>query len=358
VSFLFPASTITFEAALRDVAAASWKARVNAARALGDVTAPAERRRAIAALVPALRDDRDEVRAEACCSLGALYAHDDDRAADPTDPTDRAGDVAPVVAALVSRLMDGAAIVRQNAAIALGSLGHADGFAPLAEALRDGPPDLRFQAATSLAEIDPPRAFEPLVAALADADPQVVGAAALSLGAIGDPRGVAPLVARVDHPDVAARFDVAYALADLGDGSGRAALAAGLVDSARAWDAVTALAKLGSVDDVEALARALVAKRTPIEASVLAAGRLLAIAPQSSHADAARRVVLAALTARKTHIRGLAVEQLGEAAGTWARLPLDKLARSGKGADLHEAIAAALARIDARARDGGAEAAP
>jgi HEAT repeat protein len=347
VSFLFPAPTITFEAAMRDLTSTSWKARVNAARALGDVTAPAERRRAIVALVTAVRDDRDEVRAEACCSLGALHAE----AEAPDD------DVAAVVAALVSRLVDGAPIVRQNAAIALGSVGHADGFAPLVEVLHSGPPDLRFQAATSLAEVDASRAFEPLVAALADADPQVVGAAALALGAIGDPRSVAPLVALVGHADAGTRFDVGYALADLGDGAGRAALAAGLLDGQRAWDAVIALAKLATVDDVEALARALVAKHTPLEASVLAAGRLLAIAPSSSHADAARRVLLAALTARKTHIRGLAVEQLGEAAGTWARLPLDKLARSGKGADLHDAIAAALSRIDARARAGGAEAA-
>ncbi len=261
----------------------------------------------------------------------------------------RQGTFAGVVAALVHRLDDLTEVVRQNAAIALGSIGHADSFAPLADALRTGPPDLRYQAATSLAEIDPPRALAPLVAALDDADAQVVAAAALAIGAIGDAAGIAPLAAQLEHADAGARFDVGYALAELGDGRGRAALVAGLGDEPRAWDAVTALARLGTADDVEALAHALVAKRTPMEAMVLAAGKLLALAPESPHADAARRVLLAALTVRKTHIRGLAVEQLGDAAGAWARAPLDKLARSGKGEELLDAIAGALAQIDARA---------
>jgi HEAT repeat protein len=337
VSFLLPAQTITFEAAMRDLSGDSWKGRVNAARALGDVAAPVERARAIAALVRAVADDRPEVRAEACCSLGALYAN-----------TDATAGSAELVAVLVSRLDDGVPVVRQNAAIALGSLHHADAFAPLATALRDGPPDLRFQAATSLAEIDPARAFDPLVAALADTDAQVVAAAALSIGAIGDARGIAALAAVVDHKDAGTRFDVGYALAELGDDRGRPALIAGLADAQRAWDAVTALARLGTADDVEALARALVAKRTPVEASILAAGKLLLLAPASAHADSARRVLLEALTNRKTHVRGLAVEQLGEAAGPWAKAPLDRLARSGKGADLLDAIAGALAQIDAR----------
>ena len=40
VSFLFPSSTITFEAALRDLAQGSPKARAAAAQALGDVEDP------------------------------------------------------------------------------------------------------------------------------------------------------------------------------------------------------------------------------------------------------------------------------------------------------------------------------
>jgi HEAT repeat protein len=329
VSFLFPSSTITFEAALRDLAQGSPRARAFAAHALGDVTEPTEKRRALDALIRALDDDRFEVRAEACSSLGDLL-----------EPS--------AIPHLIKRLDDGAAPVRQNAAIALGSIGHPDGFAPLAEALKDGPADLRFQAASSLAEIDPARAYDPILAALEDKDPQVVGAAALSLGAINDARAIPLLVGKLDHKDPATRFDVAYALAELGDVSGREVLAAALSDVDRAWDAVTALGTLGKADDVEALGRAMASKKTPPEATVLAAGTVLGIAANGTHHDAARRVLLAALGARKVHVRGLAVEQLGLHAGTWAKAPLEKLAKSGKGSDLLDAIAASLRAIEER----------
>ncbi|HMG53036.1 MAG TPA: HEAT repeat domain-containing protein [Kofleriaceae bacterium] len=329
MSYLFPSPTITLEAALRDLAQGSPKARTAAARALGDVTEPAEQRRAVDALVRALDDDRPEVRAEACASLGEL------------------GDGS-ALAVLVRRLDDGVAVVRQSAAIALGTLGAAGGFEPLAEALRDGPADLRFQAATSLAEIDPARAFDPLIAALDDGDAQVVAAAALSLGAIGDARAIPRLAALLEHREPATRFDVAYGLADLGDPRGRAVLTAALGNAERAWDAVIALARLATPDAAEALGRALVSRHTPPEATVLAAGSLLKIAPYGAHHDAARRVLLAALTARKVHVRGVAVEQLGEVGGEWATAPLEKLARSGKGAELVESIAGALRAISSR----------
>lgn len=329
MSYLFDSSTITLDAALRDLAQGSPKARTAAAHALGDVEEPAEKRRAVDALMRALGDDRPEVRAEACASLGELG-----------DPG--------ALPQLVRRLDDGIAAVRQNAAIALGSLRHPDGFSPLAEALRQGPADLRFQAATSLAEIDPARAYDPLIAALGDADPQVVAAAALSLGAIGDRRAVPALTGALAHRDPATRFDAAYALAELGDPAGIDVLGAGLGDAERAWDAVGALAQLAGTDAAERLGRALVSKHTPPEATVLAAGRLLEIAPDSPHRDAARRVLLAGLTARKVHVRGIAVEQLGEVGGAWAVAPLDKLARSGKGSELLESIAAALRAIEGR----------
>lgn len=329
MSFLFPSSTITFEAALRDLAQGSPRARAFAAHALGELTEPAEKRRAIEALTTALGDDRFEVRAEACSSLGELK-----------EPS--------AIAALSKRLGDGHAAVRQQAAIALGTIGHPDGFEALAESLADGPADLRFQAATSLAEIDPARSYPLLVKALDDKDPQVVSAAALALGAIGDAAAIPLLAKHLDHADAGARFDVAYALADLKDSRGRKNLVEALADSERAWDAVTALGNLASADDAEALGRAMSNKKTPPEASVLAAGTLLAIAPNGTHHDAARRVLLAALGARKEHVRALAVEQLGLHAGDWAKAPLEKMARSGKGADMLEAIATALRAIEER----------
>jgi HEAT repeat protein len=325
VSFQFPSLTITFDAALRDIGSGSAKARAAAAHALGGVTGEVERRRAADALVRALDDDKPEVRAEACASLGELRE-------------------AAAVGALVKRLDDGVAVVRQNAAIALGTIGHPDAFEPLVDALREGPADLRFQAATSLAEIDPARAIDPALAALEDSDPQVVGAAALSLGAVGErerERVVAALASKLEHKDAGARFDVAYGLAELKDDRGRDVLGAAIADADRAWDAVTALGVLRAVTELRA---AVVAKKIPQEAQVLAAGRLLAV-----EADPlAQKLLLDALTTRKTHVRGLAVEQLGEVGGPWAQAPLERLARSGKGGELLEAIANALRAIQER----------
>jgi HEAT repeat protein len=339
VSFLFPgwaehvASKMTIEAALRDIVRGSPKARALAAQRLGDATDPVEKHRASLALISALEDERPEVRAEACVSLGELR-----------EPS--------AVTHLIRKLDDGVPVVRQNAAIALGTLGQPEGFTPLAEALASGPADLRFQAATSLAEIDAPRAYDLLVPALDDKDPQVVAAAALSLGAIGDPRAIPALRGKLDHKDPGARFDVAYALADLKDAAGRAVLGRALVDDSRAWDAITALANLGTAEDAELLAPLLANRRdnkpTPQETQVLAAGAILKIAPDSKHTEEAKRVLLGALTARKMNVRGLAVEQLGATAGDWAKQPLEKLAKSGKGVDLLETIATAIREIDAR----------
>lgn len=329
MSFLFPSSTITFEAALRDVANGKPQSRAAAAHALGDVTDPAERRRAIDALVQALEDNHPAVRMEACASLGALR--------EPGTLT-----------ALVKRLDDGEPAVRQNAAIALGTIGHADAFDPLERVLRKGPPDLRFQAATSLAEIDPARAFEPVLAALADSDPQVVAAAALALGSVAKAdmarkeKATQALLAKLEHADASARFDIAYALAELGSDAGRATLSAACTDDDRAWDAVNALAEVRAVDE---LTRIVANKKAAAEARALAAGKLLAFGVTDT---SARTVLLESLSSRKGHVRGIAVEQLAEVGGPWAKAPLEKLARSGKSAELLEAIAAALRQIDSR----------
>ena len=121
-------------------------------------------------------------------------------------------------------------------------------------------------------------------------------------------------------------------------------LSRGLNDEERAWDAVTALAKLGTEADVDELAAALTDRGVPAEATVLAAGKVLA----HRSSEPAKRVLLAALTARKTHVRGLAVEQLIEVGGEWAIAALEKMATLGKNAELGEVIATALATIRGR----------
>jgi hypothetical protein len=329
VSFLFPSQTITFDAAMRDLASGTPKARALAAHALGEVTAADERTRAADALIAALDDARAEVRCEAAASLGELG-----------DPR--------AVPGLVKRLDDGDAAVRQCAAIALGSLRHADAWDALVTALREGPADLRFQAASSLPEIDPPKSYDVLVGALGDGDPQVLSAIALSLGAIGDGRATGHLARLLEHADRGVRFDAAYALSELGDARGRDALAAALAEAERAWDAACALERLASPADADALATAVGDRKAPPQVQIRAAGALLAIAPAHDKADAARRVLLAGLALRKPELRGLSIEELVQVGGAWAEDALAKMRTSRKGKDFVDVIDQALEKIRGR----------
>ncbi|MEZ4359881.1 MAG: HEAT repeat domain-containing protein [Kofleriaceae bacterium] len=345
----FTSSTITLDAALRDLASGNVKARHRAATALGDVEGATERRRAAVALTAALEDDAPMVRAAAAESLGAL------------------GELAPVPA-LIARLADGDSAVRQQAAIALGALRDPAGFPPLAEALREGPADLRFQAATSLAEIDAVAAYEPLVAALADRDAKVAAAAAVALGTLGDGRAVRHLAPLLEHADDDVRFEAAWALAELDDARGGEVLRAQLRSEppsprplGRVIEAVEALARLGSPEEREALSALLASRAAQPEAAIVAARHVLALLGEGARDDvddlrerqAAELVLLTALSARKEHLRGLAVEQLALVGGAWAEEPLRALARSRRGRALAEPIEDALAAI---ARRLGAEA--
>lgn len=298
---LFPQSTITTDAALRDLASERAKVRAAAAGALGDAE-PERAGEAVAALVRAVDDLDPDVRAAAILSLGDLG---DPAAAEP----------------LVLRLDDGVPAVRQCAAMALGRLGAAAAFEPLARALAEGPPDLRFQAATSLAEIDPARARDPLVAALADGDPEVVGAAALGLGAIGDRAAADPLAARLGHPARRTRFDVAYALAELGDRRALDPLAAFAADRELAWDAIEALEKLAAGPR---LAELIDGAPEP-EHRLRAAAALLTCAPDHPAAGRARAALEAGLTGWRTRRRALALELVGKVGGSWAIAALERL---------------------------------
>lgn len=358
-------STITFEAALRDLESTRDRVRAQAAHALGDVAAPEARARAVPALIRALDDARFEVRTEAALSLGDLESED-------------------AVPALAARFTDSAPAVRQAAVMALGKLGFATAFEAVARALAEGPPDLRFQAATSLAEIDAERAREPLLAALADSDGQVVGAVAVALGAIGEARAIAPLAALLEswtRPET--RFDIAYALADLGDARAVDVLG-GFVDDGRVgWDAIDALERLGARlsarthpddrpvseqppgdevllgqehADADAVCCAaagymapLLRRRSLDPMLVLrAAAAILALDADNPAAESARDRLLAGLSARKREHRGLAIDLLARVGGRWAVAPLERLRGRRAGKPFREELGEALARLEQR----------
>lgn len=358
-------STITFEAALRDLESRRDRVRAEAAHALGDVRDPEARARAVPALIEVLGDPRPEVRTEAALSLGDLNS---EQAVEP----------------LVQRLEDPVSAVRQAAAMALGRLGAGAGFEPLARALADGPVDLRFQAATSLAEIDPERAREPLRAALGDEDGEVVGAVAVALGAIGETAAIERLVALLDdwsRPQT--RFDIGYALADLGDPRAVDVLGPLLEEERWAWDGIEILERLcdqvaagageagadhvgadhvGAGDDAllgqdhadaDAVGSAVAAWVAPLlgrrslapTIKLRAAACVLARDPASPAVDRARAVLLAGLRNRKREQRGLAIEQLARVGGDWAVGPLEQLRARRAGKPFREELDAALGAL-------------
>lgn len=320
-----PATDITFEAALRDLAGGSPRARARAAHALGDLTDHELRARAVEALLAVVRDPRHEVRLEVALSLGDLAQE-------------------AAVPGLVDLLDDGMPAVRQGAAIALGKLGFRAGFDALAEKLRGSAADLRFQAATSLVEIDAAAAFDPLVAALDDDDPEVLGAVALALGATGDARAPGHLARLLHHDHRRTQFDAAYALAQFRDARARPVLERALEDEDEAWDAICALEDLGQAAACPALAQ--LADRGKLELGpVRAAGAMLALDPDAAGAAAARKLLERALTARKLEIAGLAVELVARAGDEWARGCLARARTTRRGRRIAGEIDRALAEM-------------
>ena len=331
MSYFFPSKTITFEAALRDLASNNAKSRVAAANALGDVVEAAERVAAVEVLTTALADTEPDVRAAAAMSRGDLESE-------------------AAVAPLVERFEDTVPAVRQSAAVALGRLGFRSAFEPLAKALRSGPPDLRFQAATSLTEIDSKRAYDRLIDALEDDDGEVVGAAACCLGAIGDRAAVAilePLLDSWSRPQT--RFDIAYALADLDSRQGLDVLVGFVGDKALGWDALEAIERVGDPEGCRTIAPLFDRRLVALPIRLRAAATLLALDPDNAAADRAREVLVAGLRSRKLHERGIAVDLLARVGGAWAREPLGDLRGRRGGRPLSEEIDEAITAIDSRA---------
>ncbi len=316
---------LSFAAALRDMKAASPRARVLAAETLASANGEEERDQAFDALAAGVGDARPEVRTTACVSLAALEM--------------------PAAWELIALcLSDAIPEVRQSAAIALGTLGAKPAFEALAEALRDGTPDLRFQAATSLVEIDADAAYPILLRVLSDEeDGEVLGAVALALGAIGNPESADAIAALLDHPAAQTRLDAAYALAQFSDPRASETLAAFLADADLGWDAVMALETLGAAA-MEHLAQFLDKPGGADRVRIRAAGALLSDGARE-HAGA-RACLLGGLRSRKIELRGLALQEFQRGAGPWAKPALLALHKSFRGRRMREEIDAILGGIN------------
>jgi HEAT repeat protein len=148
-----------------------WSPRVDRSR----------RRRDVPAIVEALRGGGVRARRAAA---NALIAIPDTRATD----------------ALVAGLRDDDALVRTNAALALGELTgpQSEGEVlkargALVDALRDSEPRVRAMAASALGRTKANEAVEPLIGALDDADSLVRRTVTVVLRAFDDPRAAAAL---------------------------------------------------------------------------------------------------------------------------------------------------------------------
>ena len=145
------------------LAAASPRARANAAFGIGEMEPRDGRAEALPRLMIAVKDGDEGVR-EAC--VRALGEIDDPEA----------------VPVLLAALRDMAAPVRSSAAWALGEIEDARAVEPLIRTLWDADTDIRTQAAWALGEIADPRASGPLAKALKDASAEVRKQAAWALG--------------------------------------------------------------------------------------------------------------------------------------------------------------------------------
>lgn len=314
--------TMNPEAALRDLADDNPEVRVRAADALGKVGGEVAAR-ACPALRKLLQDDRPDVRYTAALALGELVDRES-------------------VKALIDVVEgDGHPMPRQAAVIALGMIGEPQATDALVEALESAPPDVRFQAATSLVQVNPKAAKGPLRRALKDEDPEVRGAAIAALGDLGDPKSANAVARLLDDPEKGIRMEAAVTLSRLGDGRGTGLLATALSDRKQCYLAAEHLYLRPDPEARAALEVALGRWLTPALLKVWAAGALHKLGHEG-----AREQLLELLVSRRSMVKGLAIEVLGELAEPWAHDALRQLAAGPGGDRWKEEVEEALAGKD------------
>ena len=139
----------------------AWFARRNAAWALGAL----DDIRAVAVLIPLMKDSEPAVREQTAWALGAL----DDRSAVP---------------AMIAGLKDADARVRRQSAWAAGAIDDRRAVEGLLTLLRDDDRTVREQASWALGAIGDSRAIEPLLPLLKDPEPTVRRQAAWAIGVL------------------------------------------------------------------------------------------------------------------------------------------------------------------------------
>ncbi len=308
------------EAALTDLQDPDPRVRVRAADALAVVEGEVAER-ACAALRDRLADDDPDVRYTVALALGEL------RDADAVD------------ALIEATEGDGHPLPRQAAVIALGRIGDPRATAALGRMLRDAPPDVRFQAATSLVQVNPQRATGYLRKALRDGDAEVRASAAAALGDLGDPAECDRLVRLLEDPVGTVQLEAAVSLARLGDRRGTPVLVLALDHDDSRYLAAEQLFRCPDPASLPTLEKLLGGWFTPALLKVWLAAALV-----RQGAAQGRPALLKALDSRKSMVKGLAIELLGELDEPWADDALKELAESPGGEKWREEIQDALDR--------------
>jgi HEAT repeat protein len=160
--------------------------RLSAAKALGEI----KDARAVEPLVAILRDESSgSTAANALAKIGK-----------------------PAVKPLVNSLREKKALVRRNAATALGKIKDASAVEPLIAALKDEDPLVRMNAASALGNMKSANAAEFLITALKDKSTLVRRNAATALGEMKNAHAVEPLMAALKDRDALVRSNAAAAL--------------------------------------------------------------------------------------------------------------------------------------------------
>jgi HEAT repeat protein len=180
---------------------------------------------AVQSLIVAIKDSDAIVRGNAAWALGrikdprgvevliaALKDTDANVKKDATGALVSIG--TPAVAPLITALKDTDETMRANAAGVLVSIG-APAVAQLLVALEDTDFNVRSYSAAALGEIKDPSAVEPLIATLKDSDVFVRATSARALGQIKDARAVEPLIGTLKDSEGNVRLNAALALGQI-----------------------------------------------------------------------------------------------------------------------------------------------
>lgn len=280
---------------MRELSSGYWRDFEPAMKALAKMG-----QAAVPALIAKLGEDNAEMREKVAVVLGLIGSAD-------------------AVDVLIPLLDDPSSGVRGRVRIALAEIGGQRALSSLAERINDEAADVRAAAVRAYANLAMPGAVGSVLALADDPDGEVRRAAIESLGRLGDPSAAARLAGHANEEDPAIRAAAVAALGRLGGDEARDCVIAALRDPIGAVRVAAAAAEVLGPAAVPPLLEALRDEDKDVRLQAAATlGRL--------HDDRALESLVAALTDESTAVRTEAARALGML-GDHARGPMLELLR-------------------------------